>query len=240
MARDWEQVTGQSAPGARRERPPRMRRLIRRGPRIQATRNRAPRAADGAPAQATAPAAPALSEWHDLTPGEQTAAWASLRAWVTWLYDRYELAVEDRLPRCWASHPGLVEELAALKAWREEIYASGQPSGQAARYWHSEMRQVLHAAATQYALGCRTGHRGATALAADQPGPAELLGCRRPHGQDPRHRHRRRHRPPRRPPRHSHRDRHRARQRRRDQPARQARHHPLPGCLVGPRIRRLD
>jgi hypothetical protein len=169
MARDWEQVTGQSHPGARRERPPRTRRLIRRGPHIQAARNREPRAADGAPAQATAPTAPALAEWHDLTPGEQTAAWASLRAWVTWLYDRYELAVEDRLPRCWASHPGLVEELAALKAWREEIYASGQPSGQAARYWHSEMRQVLHAAATQYALGCRTGHRGATALAADNP-----------------------------------------------------------------------
>ena len=122
MARDWEQVTGQSAPGARRERPPRTRRLIRRGPRIQAARNRAPRAADGAPAHATATAAPALAEWHDLTPGEQTATWASLRAWVTWLYDRYELAVEDRLPRCWASHPGLVEELAALKAWLRRLH----------------------------------------------------------------------------------------------------------------------
>jgi hypothetical protein len=165
MARDWEQVTGQSAPGARRERPPRIRRLLRRGPRIQTARYREPRAA-GTLAQAEAPASRALAEWHDLTPGEQTATWASLRAWVTWLYDRYELAVEDRLPRCWASHPGLVEELAALKAWREEIYSSGQPSGQAARYWHSELRQVLHAAATQYALGCRTGHRSATALAA--------------------------------------------------------------------------
>jgi hypothetical protein len=143
-----------------------MRRLLRRGPRIQAARYREPRAA-GASDQpvAASPAAAGLAEWHDLTPGEQTAAWASLRAWVTWLYDRYELAVEDRLPRCWASHPGLVEELAALKAWREEIYSSGQPSGQAARYWHGELRQVLHAASTQYALGCRTGHRGATAAA---------------------------------------------------------------------------
>jgi hypothetical protein len=104
-----------------------------------------------------------------MTPGEEAAAWAELRAWVAWLHDRYELSVEDRLPRCWAQHPGLVEELYALKAWREEIYGSGQPSGQAARYWHSELRQVLHAASTMYALGCRTGHRGpARQAAADQ------------------------------------------------------------------------
>jgi hypothetical protein len=119
------------------------------------------------------PAFGVLAEWHALTPGGPASAWAVLRAWVTWLYDRYELSVEDRLPRCWPRHPGLVEELAALKAWREEIYAGGQPSGQAARYWHSELRQVLHAATTQYALGCRTGHRAAAPLAADD---AELLG----------------------------------------------------------------
>ena len=104
-----------------------------------------------------------------MTPGEQTAAWAELRAWVTWLHDRYELSVEDRLPRCWARHPGLVEELCALRAWREEIYGFSQPSGQAARYWHAELRQVLHAATTQYALGCRTGHRGGVRLAAEDP-----------------------------------------------------------------------
>lgn len=167
MARDWQQVTGQPAVGARSDRSPRTRRLLRRGPRIQVARAREPRtAASDSPA---APAVRTLAEWHDLTPGELSAAWASLRAWVTWLYGRYELSVEDRLPRCWASHPGLVEELAALKAWREEIYSSGQPSGQAARYWHAELRQVLHAAATQYALGCRTGHRGATAAGADNP-----------------------------------------------------------------------
>jgi hypothetical protein len=110
-----------------------------------------------------------LVEWHDMTPGEETAAWAELRAWVAWLHDRYELSVEDRLPRCWPRHPGLIEELSALKAWREEIYRGGQQSGQAARYWHAELRQVLHAAATQYALGCRTGHRGAVRLSVDDP-----------------------------------------------------------------------
>jgi hypothetical protein len=168
VARDWEQVTGQSAPGAENEYSPRTRRLLRLGPRIQPVRARAARPA-GAPAEEEAQAARGFAEWHDMTPGEQVAAWASLRAWVTWLHDRYELSVEDRLPRCWPSHPGLVEELSALKAWREEIYSGGQPSGQAARYWHAELRQVLHAATAQYALGCRTGHRGASRLAADDP-----------------------------------------------------------------------
>ena len=108
-----------------------------------------------------------LAEWHQMSTGERHVAWSQLRAWVTWLYDRYELGIEDRLPRCWPQHPGLVEELGALKAWREEIYEASQPSGQAARYWHAELRQVLQAATTVYAAGCRTGHRGARSTAAD-------------------------------------------------------------------------
>jgi hypothetical protein len=81
---------------------------------------------------------------------------------VTWLHDRYELSTEDRLPHCWAEHSGLVEELSALKAWHNEIYRSGQPSGQAARYWHAELRQTISAALTFYASGCRAGHRAGT------------------------------------------------------------------------------
>ncbi|MEU9889984.1 hypothetical protein AB0M95_13000 [Sphaerisporangium sp. NPDC051017] len=108
-----------------------------------------------------------LMEWHRMDPGERQANWARLRAWATWLHDRYELGVEERLPRCWAQHPGLIEELWALKAWREEIYDAKQPSGQAARYWHAELRQTMHAAITFYAAGCRAGHRGADGLAAE-------------------------------------------------------------------------
>ena len=114
-----------------------------------------------------------LAEWHDMTPGQQQAAWAELRAWVAWLYDRYELGTEDRLPRCWPRHPGLVEELRALRAWRLEVYSGGQPSGQAARYWHTELRQLVQAAVPMYAAGCRTGHRGASTLVADDPELAE-------------------------------------------------------------------
>lgn len=108
-----------------------------------------------------------LTEWHAMTAAERDAAWNQLLAWVTWLHDRYELGIEERLPRCWAEHPGMIEELWALKAWREEIYQADQPSGQAARYWHAELRQTVHAANTFYAAGCRAGHRGADGLAAE-------------------------------------------------------------------------
>ena len=168
MARDWQQVTGQLPLRGKTELTPRQRRLLRRGPHIRPP-GRSPAAHPSAASSPDpGPQAPGrVTEWHDMTPGQEPACWADLRAWVTWLYDRYELSVEDRLPRCWARHPGLVEELYALKAWRQEIYTGTQPSGQAARYWHAELRQVLHAAATQYALGCRTGHRGNPRLTAD-------------------------------------------------------------------------
>ena len=150
---------------------PRARHSRRAGQRTQAGRpaRRQPRTPDMRIGEQPSPPLSGprlLAEWHDMTPGEQIAEWAALRAWVTWLYDRYELATEDRLPLCWASHPGLIEELYALKAWREEIYSAPQPSGQAARYWHAELRQVLHTATTMYAAGCRTGHRGAPRLTA--------------------------------------------------------------------------
>jgi hypothetical protein len=108
-----------------------------------------------------------LREWHDMSSAERQQAWAELVAWVTWLHDRYELGSRPGLPACWAEHPGLIEELAALKAWRDEIWSSGlPPSGQAARYWHGELRHVINAAETMYAPGCSAGHRTAGHLAA--------------------------------------------------------------------------
>jgi hypothetical protein len=109
------------------------------------------------------------------------AEWSGLRAWVTWLRGRYELAVEERLPRCWALHPALIEELSALRAWRAETWSSGQPgTGQAALYWHSELRRVIQAATTVYAAGCRTGHRGAPGFAGTARGVLDEWG-----GEDP-------------------------------------------------------
>ncbi len=90
---------------------------------------------------------------------EGESAWAQLKEWVTWLHDRYELSVETRLPRCWPQHPGLVEELWSLKAWREEIYGADIPAGQAARYWHAELRGFITSGIGFYARNCRTGHK---------------------------------------------------------------------------------
>jgi hypothetical protein len=123
----------------------------------------------GRPGEAPPAAATVMREWHAITPTDRKAAWIELVEWVIWLHDRYELATEHRLPHCWPRHPGLIEELAALKAWRTEIYTADQPSGQAARYWHAELRHVIHAATTSYASGCRAGHRTPTALAAADP-----------------------------------------------------------------------
>jgi hypothetical protein len=163
---DWR-IPGQLTLGGPPPPSPRIVRALRRGPRTRYTRVPRPRQAP------KAPEARALAEWHDMTAGQQLAEWAGLRAWVRWLHDRYELSADDRLPACWPAHPGLVEELYALKVWRKEIYTAPQPSGQAARYWHAELRQVLHAATSVYAAGCRTGHRSAPRNA---DGDTGLLG----------------------------------------------------------------
>lgn len=118
-----------------------------------------------------------LREWHALSSTQRKGVWIELVEWVVWLHDRYELATETRLPKCWHLHPGLIEELLALKVWREQIYAAETPSGQAARYWHNELRQVLQAAGSVYAKGCRSGHKPAGALVtADEALQAKWLG----------------------------------------------------------------
>lgn len=143
---------GAAGPAARRWRPPRQR----------------PRSRPRLPAGRTHHRDTYLPDWDRLDGPARKAAWADLAAWVTWLHDRYELSVEERLPHCWAQHPGLIEELSALRAWRLETWNAPQPSGQAARYWHAEMRQTITAALTFYAAGCRAGHRDA------QPATPEL------------------------------------------------------------------
>lgn len=131
------------------------------------------------PADASMPLAPEasesadvpLSEWHDLSPAERQREWRELVAWVEWLHDRYELSIAGRLPGCWPHHPGLIEELRALKTWREQIYTSASPSGQAARAWHNELRSLAASLSGFYATGCRarTDHRAPQALQAANP-----------------------------------------------------------------------
>ena len=145
-----------------------------RTPRMRASRLL--RTAGRRPATAPLPDRARVVEDHHLDPAAQAQAWQELVDWVIWLHDAYELSAEERLPECWPAHPGLVGELAALKAWRTEIYLPPpDPTGRGvtvattgnggpARAWHTELRNVLTAAATVYAPGCRAGHRAAPRL----------------------------------------------------------------------------
>lgn len=132
-----------------------------------------------APARATPmppPRAVQVFEDHDVPDSARQKVWQDLVDWVIWLHDAYELSLEEALPECWVHHPGLVRELAALRAWRAEIYLpypkppTGPgtpapvpvPNGGVARAWHTEMRNVLGAAKKMYAPRCRAGHHDAT------------------------------------------------------------------------------
>jgi hypothetical protein len=109
---------------------------------------------------------PLIREWHAMAPYEQAAEWKELVEWVVWIHDLYELSREERLPLCWVQHPGLVEELRSLKAWRTIIYNSPDSAAAAhtARSWHGELRQTIAAAATFWAPSCRAGHTDAKML----------------------------------------------------------------------------
>ena len=165
-------LPGQPPPPTARLRPGGRRRLapsrgLRR--RLLSPRASAAHSAD------TGPDVPPMREWHQITPAERATAWAELVEWTVWLHDRYELATEERLPRCWPQHPGLIEELWALRGWRLAIYiGDGSPAaGQAARYWHGELRQVIAAATSVYAAGCRASHRSAMTVDVAAPGARE-------------------------------------------------------------------
>jgi hypothetical protein len=108
-----------------------------------------------------------LREWHTMTDEQRQAEWSALVAWVIWIHDLYELSREERLPLCWPRHPGLVEEVRSLKAWRQAIYDTPDAAGapHTARSWHGELRQTIAAAATFWAPACRAGHTDAQPLA---------------------------------------------------------------------------
>lgn len=100
-----------------------------------------------------------FGEWFELSPQQRAEAWEGLCAWVWWLRCRYRLAIEDRLPPCWAEHPELIEELWALRVWRAEAYDRETGSGQSAVAWHQALSTFLATTATFWAAGCRAGHR---------------------------------------------------------------------------------
>jgi hypothetical protein len=80
---------------------------------------RAQTAAPAAPARA-APAAPPNPRWWRRRATEDD--WDELRRWVDDLNRNGSVGEQYLIPLCWAEHPGLVEELAAVhQSWRNAM-----------------------------------------------------------------------------------------------------------------------
>ena len=93
--------------------------------------------------------------WADLDAEQTRASLHRLTGWVDWLIDRYGLA--EQVPACWASHPPLVEELAALHTAWFGAYRHPQAQPADGIYWHDGLERVLGRIRDWDRLGCRTG-----------------------------------------------------------------------------------
>ena len=84
-----------------------------------------------------------------------------LHAWVTWLVNRYRLAL--KIPACWPQHGQLVEELTALwYAWRSAWITPA--SGWDPARWHHDLAAMLHRTNVAYPVPCGSGdHKTGTA-----------------------------------------------------------------------------
>jgi len=104
--------------------------------------------------------------WTDLSPGEATQEWATLRAWVEQLMVRFSHLDHHVVPRCWFLHNGHVEALSALRDQERINYGETAP-GTAGVDWHRAFRDIearLREWTTQLACGAtheprtRQGH----------------------------------------------------------------------------------
>jgi hypothetical protein len=63
--------------------------------------------------------------------------WKALAAWVNWVVQVYELPPSRTILPCWPAHPGVAEELAALRsAWSEAALKAREGPSDALIYWH--------------------------------------------------------------------------------------------------------
>lgn len=87
--------------------------------------------------------APTAWCWRNLGPEGEKELWRQLNDWVTWLRGRYPLA--RKIPKCWADHPEVVEELTALwLAWHAAYETTDAPLTAPAD-WHDRwLPGLLH------------------------------------------------------------------------------------------------
>lgn len=120
----------------------------------------------GAPADPADPADPAAPSKDAPEPHwwAQTAdqdAWVELADWVDAFITRYELG--QYLRPCWPAHPGVVEELAAMRsAWRQAALKTNAGDDDALTFWHDRVMvpTVQRLASNFYPIKlCRDGHQ---------------------------------------------------------------------------------
>ena len=110
-----------------------------------------------------------------LLPAEMRAHWAQLEAWVARLHAAFEdfgppvpkgIMENQRVrdlpwPPCWRQHPGLVEDLVALKAWHDALLlaAGNESAAKSWMEWTSTVHHLLVPRVQRLARYCQNGHR---------------------------------------------------------------------------------
>ena len=81
-----------------------------------------------------APVTNAPAAWVDTATATD---WQGLAAWVDWLTGTYDLQPSRTVLPCWPAHPGVPEELAALRgAWQAAASGTGEEPTDALAFWH--------------------------------------------------------------------------------------------------------
>jgi hypothetical protein len=112
---------------------------------------------------------------HALTARETHAQWAELDEWVGRLHAAFEdfwpplpkgIMEHQRQrdlpwPACWRQHPGLVQDLIALKAWHDALGLSAGSESAAKSWmeWTSTVQHLLVPRVQRLARYCQRGHR---------------------------------------------------------------------------------
>lgn len=101
--------------------------------------------------------------WVNLNAQEAAREWEALRQWVAGvLVPRHPHVTTGggnrQLPSCWYRHPGLVEELSALRIAWCHAYLDGAALPTAAMEWHDKWLPGVVGRIPQHAPRCSGGH----------------------------------------------------------------------------------
>jgi hypothetical protein len=98
--------------------------------------------------------------WRDLPADQAAVEWRTLRDWVQWVTNRFDVPV-SLIPNCWWQHPALVEELSALHvAWRTAY--DKQDTGLGPVMWLERWHNAKPRLRAAYPGSCTNGHHPPT------------------------------------------------------------------------------